>query len=92
METEKRKRIRLSLAAYAYELYDQPIISDNEYDQLSKSINPMIMTDNIVLDVFFMGIFTPDSGIWIHQHPELSKLGVLLKKLQFNGICESIRS
>lgn len=90
MQAEKRNRIRLSLAAYAYEILNHPILSDNKYDQLAKIINPMVLTNNIVLDVFFMGVFTPDSGIWIHQHPEPSKLANLFDRLKFDGICESM--
>ena len=90
MQVEKRNRIRLSLAAYAYEILDHSIMSDFEYDQLSKLINPMVMTDNIVLDVFFMGKFSADTGMWIHEHPELPKLAALFNRLQAAGIYEKI--
>lgn len=90
MQVEKRNRIRLSLAAYAYEIENMSVMTDTQFDDLAKSINPMVLTDNIVLDVFFMAKFTPDSGIWVNEHPELSKLGKLFERLKSDGICESI--
>lgn len=90
MENEKRNRIRVSLAAYGYEIADRAIMSDGEFDELSKRINPMIFTDNIVLDVFFMGKFNVHTGIWIHEHPELPKLAKLFDRLQSTGIYEKM--
>jgi len=71
---EIRNRIRLSIAAYAYEYEDDPIMSDAEFDDLAKSINIEEKTGNRKLDNFFKKHFQPDTGMWIHQHPEKQKL------------------
>lgn len=71
---EIRNRILLSVAAYAYEFEDHSIISDAEFDELSKRINPQHKTGNIMLDIFFAEEFSPDTGMWIRKHPEILKL------------------
>ena len=50
---EIRNRIRLSVAAYAYEYKDDPVMSDAEFDELSQKINPTEKTGNRKLDNFF---------------------------------------
>ena len=37
---EIKNRIKLSIAAYAYEYKSDPIMSDDEFDQLALKINP----------------------------------------------------
>lgn len=74
IEVERRNRIRLSVAAFAYEIVGESIMTDAEFDRLALSIRPQIMTGRINLDAFFLGRFSPDTGMWIHQHPELSKV------------------
>ena len=77
---EIRNRIRLSVAAYAYEYMDDPIMSDTEFDQLALKINPNEKTGNRKLDNFFKKHFMPDTGMWIHQHPEKEKLKYIYKE------------
>ncbi len=72
--TEIRNRILLSVAAYAYEFEDTSIISDAEFDELSKRINPQHKTGNTMLDIFFAEEFSADTGMWIRKHPEILKL------------------
>lgn len=67
-------RIRLSVAAYAYEFRDESFMSDAEFDALSKQIDPSVKTGNRKLDNFFKKHFVPDTGMWIRSHPELDKL------------------
>lgn len=81
VEQERRNRIRLSLAAYAYELENKSIISDDEFDKLSLQIDPKISTGNIKLDKFFRKQFDPSTGMWIYKHPELDKLQRLYRSL-----------
>ena len=73
-EVERKNRIRLSVAAWAYENSLRPIMSDHEYDELSKLIRPTLATGNSRLDNFFRHHFSPDTGLWIHKHPEPNKL------------------
>jgi hypothetical protein len=37
---ERRNRIRVALAAWAYERYADPIMSDAEFDKLAQAIRP----------------------------------------------------
>lgn len=77
---EIRNRIRLTIAAYAYEMEDNPIMTDFEFDELSRSINPKEKTGNKKLDNFFKKHFNPDTGMWIRQHPELDKVAYLYER------------
>lgn len=76
--TEKERqiwlRIRLAVAAYTYEYEATSIMSDADYDRLSKEVNPKISTGNRKLDAFFRKHFHPDTGQWVHKHPEKHKL------------------
>ena len=73
-ELERRNRIRLSLWAYAYEFKSISMVSDDVFDTLSKAINVSQTTGNRKLDKFFRDEFNPDTGMWVHKHPELIKL------------------
>lgn len=82
-------RIKLSLAAYAYEFENQSIMSDTEFDMLSLYVDVTIFTCNELLDVFFLTEFQPCTGMWIHKHPELDKLTKLYQKIAPTGkTCE----
>lgn len=70
-EIERRNRIKLSIAAYAYEILNEPIISDDEFDQLAEQIRPKMSTGHGRIDAFFRNHFDPFTGIWIHSHPDL---------------------
>ena len=77
---EIRNRIRLSVAAYAYEYMDDAIMSDTEFDALALKINVNEKTGNRKLDNFFKEHFMPDTGMWIHKHPEKEKLKFIYKE------------
>ena len=76
---EIRNRIKLSVAAYAYEFLNDSIMSDHDFDQLSLQINPQEETGNKKMDNFFKKHFKPDTGMWIRAHPEIGKLNYLYK-------------
>ena len=84
VETERRNRIRLSVAAYAYEYKSDSIMSDGEYDELSKKIDVSIDTENEVLDKFFKEKFSPETGMWIREHPDISGLVHIYEKFWKN--------
>ena len=71
VEIERWKRIKLSVAAYAYEFENQPIMSDRRFDKIAEGIVRGMDTGNPALDRFFDQVFTPMTGMWIHEHPEL---------------------
>ena len=77
---EIRNRIKLSVAAYAYEFLNDSIMSDHDFDQLSLQINPQEETGNKKMDNFFKKHFKPDTGMWIRSHPEIKKLEYLYEK------------
>jgi hypothetical protein len=76
-EIEVWRRIKLSVAAYAYEIRNESIMSDSEFDEMCKVINPLTKTGNKVMDKFFKEKFDASTGQWIHKHPELSKIKYL---------------
>lgn len=71
---EIRNRIRLSVAAYAYEFESDPIMSDAEFDALAGEIEDWEPTGNQVMDEFFRDEFLPDTGLWVHKHPDIEGL------------------
>lgn len=93
--TERRNRIKISVAAYAYEIMNQPIMSDAEFDALALQINPLINTvylpasndqlvKRILLDQFFRTHYTPHSGMWVRLHPDLDGLANYYHKIYGN--------
>ena len=76
-EAERCLRIRLSVYAYAYEFEAAPLISDGEYDELSKRVDLSVSTGSSLLDEYFRESFEPDTGMWVRSHPELDKLKAL---------------
>lgn len=71
---ERRRRIRVSIWAYAYEIEHNPLVDDATYDRESYLIDVSIPTGHEILDQFFKDKFSPDTGMWIEEHPELEKL------------------
>lgn len=70
-----RIRSRVAVAAYAYEYLNQSIISDAAFDKLCLQVDSSIDTGHEVLDKFFTTEFKPDTGMWIHKHPEKELAG-----------------
>jgi len=81
--SEQRKlRILVSVAAYAYEKESISIISDEQFDEMCRQIKPKVKTGHPVLDQFFQEEFSPDTGMWIHKHPELYLVELYFKAQQ----------
>lgn len=79
IEKETWRRIRCAVATYAYELDDNPIMTDAAWDKLAQSIDPRRGTCHPLLDEFFATHFSPMTGMWIHKHPELGKIQRIYK-------------
>ena len=77
---EIRNRIKLSVAAYAYEMEDDSVMTDADFDELCKHIDVTKTTGNKKLDAFFKNEFNPSTGQWIHRHPELNKIKIIYEK------------
>jgi len=82
---EIKNRIKVCVAAYAYEVLNESIISDAEFDALCREIDPQVTTGNILLDKFFKTEFDPSTGSWIHKHPQLDKIKSLMKYYSEGG-------
>jgi hypothetical protein len=83
---ERRNRIKLSVAAYAYEMDSNSIMSDGDFDSLCLKINVDIDTGNTLLDTFFRDEFNPSTGQWIHKHPELGGIRNIYEKYYKNCV------
>lgn len=77
VEKERRRRIKVSIAAYAYEIKDTQIMSDAEFDAMCGQVDLKVDTGNKKLDTYFMKQFNPSTGQWIHKHPELNKIAAI---------------
>jgi hypothetical protein len=85
-EIERRRRIRLSVAAYAYEVHDNSVMSDGEFDKECLLVDTSVATGNRKLDNFFKKNFDPSTGSWIHKHPEKHKLEWIYQKYYLKEI------
>lgn len=64
---QTRTRIRLMVAALAYEKYSNPIISDAEFDRLAGEVDLSVKTRRADMDRFFVKYFNPHTGMWINS-------------------------
>ena len=74
IEIERRRRILLSIWAYAYEFENDSLVSDVRFDKEARLVDVSVSTGNPKLDAFFREHFQPDTGMWVQNHPELNKL------------------
>ena len=65
---EIRNRIKLSVAAYAYEFKGDSIMTDHEYDELSRKINP---SEEIT---YMIDVSSYASGAYFLQYLESEKI------------------
>lgn len=80
VEEERRRRILLSVWAYAYEFEADSIVSDGKFDKESELVNPQIVTGNKLMDKFFKTKFDSCTGMWIYKHPERQKIKELYER------------
>jgi hypothetical protein len=81
-------RIKVSVAAYAYEFESDSIISDAEFDRLCLEVDPSIKTGNTELDNFFSTEFDPSTGQWIHKHPQIKGISRIYHKYYKKKTCD----
>jgi len=81
VEVERRRRIRVAVWAYAYEVFDVSLVSDHRFDEECKLIDPKVSTGNARLDSFFRKTFAAHTGQWVHKHPEVGRLEYLTRRL-----------
>jgi hypothetical protein len=80
IEQEVRLRIRVSVAAYAYEIANKPIMSDAIFDWLASKVQRTMGTCHPLLDEFFAVEFSAMTGMWIHKHPELDGIASIFTR------------
>lgn len=75
----RRCRIRVAVAAWAYENNHRPTMSDSEYDALCQYVHVTrnVATGSHRIDRFFQRSFDPDSGLWVHRHPDPDGLSTI---------------
>jgi hypothetical protein len=81
IEVERRRRILLSVWAYAYEA-GQPLIDDATYDKESALVNLAIETGNKKMDSWFKENYNPYTGMWVRSHPEINKIANLVERIR----------
>ncbi len=82
IEVERRLRIHVAVWSYAYEVMDDPLVSDAKFDATARDIDLTISTGNEVLDRWFRKEFSPYTGQWIHSHPDIGGIKKLYDKLK----------
>ena len=80
IDRETRNRIKLAVYAYAYEFMSDSVVSDGDFDKLALEIDLSVNTRRPELDAWFRKEFQPDTGQWVHSHPELNKIAELYKR------------
>lgn len=81
VEVERRRRILISVWAYAYEYLDTSLVDDHTFDAECYKVNQNFATGNAELDAFFRSHFSPDSGMWVHHHPNKTELERIAKSI-----------
>lgn len=81
MINQKRLRIQLAIWALAYERYNHSFVLDAYYDEMSLKVDLTIPTDRPDLDEWFIQNYSPDTGQWIHKHPDIDRLHILVQQL-----------
>lgn len=84
-EVERRRRILLSVWAYAYEVRDDPLVDDGKFDEECSLVDTWVLTGNDRLDNFFMKHFDSSTGMWIRNHPELDRIKQLYDRVKDYG-------
>lgn len=74
VEREIKRRIMISIYAFAYEIENDSLISDGEYDKLAMELDLEIRTGNKIMDRFFENEFDASTGMWIYKHPGLERI------------------
>lgn len=76
VEVERKNRIKVAVAAWAYEVRNESIMSDHDFDDLCKKIDPSIDTGDKIMDKFFREEFSAHTGQWIWKYPKKKLAGL----------------
>ena len=87
---ETRKRVQVTLWAYAYEIQNNSLVSDEKFDETCRQIDLDAVTYRPDLDEWFKKNFVPDTGMWIYDHPELDKAKDLYTRTKIYELVKQI--
>lgn len=79
---EIKRRINVAVWAYAYELENDSLVSDQRFDSECRLVDLSIDTGRPDMDAWFRANFDPCTGQWVHAHPDkngLHRIYLLLK-------------
>lgn len=84
---ERRRRINVAVWAYAYEVMDDPLVSDEEFDSECALVDLKLSTsykgkDNRAIDRWFRENFEPHTGMWVHNHPDKDGLHLIYQYMK----------
>lgn len=91
IEREVYRRIQVCVAAYAYEIANKPIMSDQMFDWMACKIDKHRGTGHLIMDEFFVTQFSPMTGMWIHQHPEIAGIERIFTRY-YSKLCDLYES
>lgn len=74
VEIERRRRIRVAVWAYAYELLSEALVDDATFDEECKLVDLKVATGHQQMDLWFKRNFSPDTGMWVRRHPGIQRL------------------
>jgi len=77
---ETHRRIKLSIAAYAYEFESDSIMSDGDFDEMCAKVDLSVNTSRSDMDKWFRENFQPHTGQWIVNHPDLKRIKQLYER------------
>lgn len=77
---ERRTRVRLCVAAYAYEMGENQTLDDAAFDALALSSDVTIPTGRF--DDWWYDNFNPSSGQWVLSHPDIAGLSYAYGRLK----------
>lgn len=82
---ETRRRVRLTVWAYAYEIENDPLVDDATFDRECREVDLAARTKRPDLDDWWIDNFDPSTGMWIRQHPEIKRAAALYRRLKGAG-------
>lgn len=66
---ETQRRIKVAVWAYAYEVMNDSIVSDAEFDAECALVDLSKTTSDSAMDRWFKNNFNPCTGMWVQNHP-----------------------
>jgi hypothetical protein len=83
-EIERRRRIVLAVAAYAYEFLNVSLLSDADFDAECLLVDLSQTTGNTLMDAWWRENFDPNTGMWVHDHPDKRGLDRIARRMLRN--------